>query len=135
MTDIQTMKVPPPTVRRIIVAGILAAGFLVMASVFAPDRSQADDRDSSSQQTPAAHSAAREGLPSLGQVSNDRYMIKIFGTPNGPVYSVYDKSGVELGALLTAEQVTERFHGLHLPGARAGQPVQTMETNTSKSDW
>lgn len=126
------MKLSQRIMQHLVLAMALFVAFLFMASIFVPDPSQAGDLVGA----PAAHSAAaRNGLPSLGQLEGDRYEVKVFATPSGPLYSVYDRSGTELASLLTAQQVAERFPQLPLPDARAAEPLKLMDTNTGQGDW
>jgi hypothetical protein len=136
MTDMEDMTVARPVVRHVFLALVLLAAFLVMASVFVPDRLQADEPGGSPASASAPHSAAvRDSLPSLGQLVSDRYRVTVHATPDGPLYSVYDRQGVELAALLTAAQIAEQFDDLPLPDARAGAPIQVMDTDTGGPDW
>ena len=124
MTDSDNMKGVPPIVRHVVIASILVGAFLIMASVFVPDRLQARAGEDS-----ATHSAQlTEGLPSLGELVDNRYTVKVYATPAGPRYSVYDHDGTRVAALLSAEKVAKLYPDLPLPDARADGPLQLMDT-------
>jgi hypothetical protein len=107
--------------------------FLVMASIFAPAPSQAEDhgptantkhRDdgSTGQVRPVAHEGGdfpttdpHEGLRALGEVEDGCYRVMIFSTSIGPRYTIYDAdTNAELGALLSVAQVEQYFPDLPL---------------------
>ena len=136
MTDITSMKASHSVRHRLVASVILLIAFLVMASVFAPSRSQAHDRPGPVGDATSSHStSAAKSLPSLGRLESDRFTIKLFATHRGPRYSILDDKGAELAGLLTAEQVAERFPDLPLPDVYADAPVQLMNTSTVGSDW
>jgi hypothetical protein len=109
-----------------IVAGIaLGVTFLVTASVFVPDDIHAEDDRSPADPWPSVD--PHLGLPSLGELEDDHYLLLIHATDDGPRYSVYDRrDGAELGVLLTAEQVHTRFGDLPLPELDAGGDTALM---------
>jgi len=103
----------------------LAAAFIVMASVFVPERARmvegADGgvlpRPHSQRPTPRADEASadpHEGLSCLGELRDVRYTVKIYATESGALYSVYSSEGTELGVLLTSAQVERRFPDLRV---------------------
>ena len=107
------MKWTSGTIKRSVAIAGLGVAFLVMASVFAPDRTRAGD----AQSTPYGPSTdPHEGLAALGSLEDDGYRVHIYATDDGPRYSIYDIStGRELGVLLKAEQVEELFPDLPVP--------------------
>src|SRR5262245_8387718 len=133
-------------VRRIGVAFVLAGAFIVMASVFSPQRSKAGDpsvvdgANASETSSLAQSTNPHEGLRSLGSLESRGYVIHMYATSNpgsdaegrggtgGALYSVYEKSsGRDLGALMTPEHVQQWFPEVQLPtldfSAPTGQPA------------
>ena len=126
-------------VRRIIACIVLGFAFVVMASVFSPDRTKAGDvprpsGDSGSRKTRAVAPRSididsdstdpHEGLRSLGTLESRGYTIQIYATAVGPRYSIYEIStGRELGALLTVQQVNQLIPDLELPAADFSAPT------------
>jgi hypothetical protein len=117
--------------RRTIVAAMLAMAFVVMASVFSPYRSQADQpiRPSIAQSGTVGingrmtSSDAHEGLSSLGSIETSTFLVQIYSTAEGPRYSIYDRNTRrELGTLLSAEQVEKGFPEICLPVADFSMP-------------
>jgi len=109
------MNRPVPAVERLIAAAALLGAFLVMASIFSPAESPADLPISVDDQN-ATQSDPHEGLLSFGTLETDQYRVEIYGTSDGPRYSVYDATnGRELGILLTEDQVADWFDDLQLP--------------------
>lgn len=123
------LRLPFPA-RRIILMMILVTAFLVMASVFSPDRTRAGGIESSNDSgltgpdfsVVGGHDEApstnpHEGLRSLGSMQSNNFTVHIYSTQLGARYSVYDHSGSRLlGTLLTVEQVNQMFPELQLPG-------------------
>lgn len=113
-------------VRRLVVALALAAAFLVMASVFSPQRSKAGDVSASGSDRASAPSSTdpHEGLRSLGTLEGRNCVVKMFATPDGARYSLYEKpTGRELGVLLTPQRVHEWFPELQLPATDFSAPT------------
>ena len=107
-----------------LIAGIcLTIAFVVMASVFNPGGSHAEDHHGATAAhshldaaLPPGSSDPHLGLPSLGAVEDDGYRIEIYATDSGPRYTIIDlKRGLEVGTLLSIEQATDWFPDLHLP--------------------
>jgi len=120
------MKWTSALTRRSLAVGALALGFLVMASVFVPERIRAGEGVGSGR----PHSTdPHKSLLALGTIEDDSYLVRIFATPDGPRYSVYDTvDGSELGVLLTEEQVAKWFPGLPLPTMDFDMPGPLMLT-------
>ena len=111
---------------RLIAAAALLGAFLVMASIFSPTESPAGLPETTPDQT-ATPVDPHQGLLSFGTLETDRYRVEIYGTNDGPRYSVYDATGgSELGILLTADQVAEQFVDLQLPSTDFSVPDQIM---------
>ena len=116
------MKRLPPTLEKIVLSVALGLGFLFMASIFAPDFSQA---------TPPAQPASpgsvdpHEGLAALGTIEGERYRVQVYGGASGPLYTVYERDGVEpLGVLMTQSDVGRRFPELQLDAMDFGtEPI------------
>ena len=126
--------------RHLAVTAALIGAFLVMASVFAPDRLQAGGEGagvSARIELPSEYYSAefRQNLSLLGQIESGEFTVKFYGTAEGPLYSVYDASGTELADLLTPEQIADRFPGLPLTDAYAEVPLRIMGTDDGPPDW
>jgi len=110
-------------VERLIAAGVLAAAFIVMASIFDPGATRAGVPGDSSalpgerplpapirNSSVAASTNPHEGLAPLGELTSSFYRVCIYSAPGGPRYTVYDAaSGRELGTLLSSQQVQQLF--------------------------
>lgn len=127
------MKRLPPRLEQFIVAIALGGAFLLMASVFVPDFTRADSGVVERPVDPAFTEPStdpHEGLASLGSLESGRYVVRIYGGENEPLYSIYDAAdGTELGVLLTAEKVAEWFPELPLPNMEYGtdSPIMLAE--------
>src|SRR5687768_488404 len=101
----------PQIMKRILITLTLGLAFIVMASIFSPDRSRASGnglRRSNNSQRPAnpPSADAHQGLNSLGVIETGRYDIAVYATEAGPRYTIIARdTGDEIGTLLTAEQV------------------------------
>lgn len=120
--------------RHLAVTAALIGGFLVMASVFAPDRLQAGGEGAvgpAGIELPSEYysSEFRHNLTLLGEIESGQYTVKFYATAEGPLYSVYDSSGVELAELLTPRQIADRFPTLPLTDAHAEVPLRIMGTD------
>lgn len=121
------MKRLSPAAERIVTILGLCVAFALMASIFAPDWTQAEE-DHSLASEPTGEPAVdpHAGLFSLGILEDDQYEVHIYAGEFGPLYSVYDAAdGRELGVLLDAEEVAEWFPRLPIPamGFPADAPV------------
>jgi hypothetical protein len=115
---------------------MLAFAFVVMASVFSPYRSQADqpspysiaNSGAVSISDPSSSASAHDGLRSLGTIETTVYLVQIFCTEGGPRYSIYERaSRRELGILLSAEQVEAAYPEISLPTTDFSAPVDQSE--------
>lgn len=115
----------PQILKRIALTLGLGAAFIVMASVFSPERTRASDNvrsPSSSRELrrnsnpPADDSAdAHQGLRSLGEIESGKYAISIFATDQGPRYTITEiDGGEEIGTLLTPAQIEQLLPELDL---------------------
>jgi hypothetical protein len=121
------MKPLPPPMERLIAAGLLAAAFVVMASIFDPGATRAGSSQPPTgpaqrptpaplRTAPAATADAHANLIPFGELATTWHRLSIFSTDDGTRYSVYDlASGAELATLITAEQVEQRF-GISMTG-------------------
>ena len=133
-------------VKRIAITVALGLAFIVMASIFKPDRStagngqrainrsqpsavpvrQPGDRAASAEGIGLAtlSADAHAGLQSLGVVESGRYLIAIFSTDVGPRYTIVDaQSQHELGTLLSPEQVRLLLPEIDLKGMDFSAPT------------
>jgi hypothetical protein len=103
-------------VRRLCAAAGLVGAYIVMASVFSPDRSRAGSYQQISDPTAAIPSTnPHEWLHSLGSLETLRYSVRMYSTDRGPRYSIYQATtGEELGVLLSADDVLRFFPDLDL---------------------
>lgn len=124
--------------KRIAITVGLGIAFIMMASIFTPDRSRASD-DLPRNRTPRARAAERadaapsadahEGLNSLGVFETGRYAIAIYSTDLGPRYTIIARdSGEELGTLLTSEQVQQLLPEIDLNAIDFSATSDTQQT-------
>ncbi len=116
------------------VAGVMFVGaFLVMASIFAPDRLQAQLEgvpDTAVLERPFRYSSDFLGaMTLLGELESSEHTVKFYATEDGPLYTVYDKSGSMLAELLTPDQIADRFPTLPLTDAHADVPLKIIGTD------
>ena len=125
------MKRLSPALERIFAGVGLCLAFVLMASIFAPDRTQAEEKERRSlEQSSEPSTDPHAGLVSLGTIEDDQYVVHIFAGETGPLYSVYDAAdGRQLGLLLNAEEVAEWFPQLPIPsmGHPAGPPISMAD--------
>src|SRR5262245_17441136 len=76
---------------RLAAVACLAAAFLVMASVFSPQRSKAGDLESVRDGADATSTDPHEGLRSLGSLESRAHIVQMYSTPDGARYSIYDR--------------------------------------------
>jgi hypothetical protein len=100
-----------------VIAGIcLTIAFVVMASVFTPGGSHAEDDQRHAADLIRNSADAHAGLPSLGVIEDDVYRVEIYATDHGPRYTIFDlEQGLEVGTLLTLDTASARFPDLRLP--------------------
>jgi hypothetical protein len=130
------MRRPSPTLERFIAGATLTVLFLMMASVFAPDFTQANPGDvPAAPATPPPSTDVHAGLASLGSILDDRYRIEIYADRDEPLYSIYDRlDGRTLGVLLHADEVEEWFPDLPLPDMQFGDGSMLMLAEPSDAD-
>ena len=108
----------------------LLVAFLVMASIFAPVQVTAIPALGPIEGPPLQYSSEfRENMSLLGELESNDYRIKFYATAKGPLYTVYDKDGVELAELLTPRQIADQFPSLPLTDAQAEVPLKMMGTD------
>ena len=147
---------PSPIIRRVLSGMALVLAFMVMASVFSPERTRAGglsdplpgipphsveygtvdrivvEQSGSSNGSVNPH----EGLNSLGAIEDRGYTIHIYATEVGPRYSIYENAtGREIGALLSAEKVHQGFPELNLPTMEFNADSPLMLVDTPRSQW
>ncbi len=116
------------------VAGVMFVGaFLVMASIFAPDRLQAQldviPAPVVIDPHPRHSSAFLEAVTLLGEIQSGEHTVKFYATEYGPLYTVYDKSGNLLAELIRPDQIADRFPTLPLTDAHAVVPLKIIGTD------
>jgi len=113
--DNGSMKRLPPSVERFLAGITLCLAFVLMASIFVPDFSQAEQRAFPPADPESANAPAAD-FPSLGTIENGRYRVQILVGDRGPLYSVFDAAtGRELAVHLSADEVAQRFPDLPIP--------------------
>ncbi len=119
--------------RRFIAPVLLVSAFLVMASIFAPDRLQAQLDGVPAPiavERPSRYSSAFLGaMTLLGEIESGEHTVKFYATEHGPLYTVYDKSGRMLAELLTPDQIADLFPTLPLTDAHAEVPLKIIGTD------
>ncbi len=119
--------------RRFVASVMFVCAFLVMASIFAPDRLQAqldDVPESVMVERPSRYSSGFLGaMTLLGEIESGEHTVKFYATEDGPLYTVYDKSGRMLAELLTPDQIADRFPALPLTDAHAEVPLKIIGTD------
>jgi hypothetical protein len=112
------MKRLSPTAERLLAAGCLGVAFLVMASVFNPDRSRASNFEMELDQ-PAPEIGSTDphaSLESLGSLETERYHVEIYSSDTGPRYTVIDKAtDNQLGVLLDEQDMQRWFPDIQIP--------------------
>lgn len=146
---------------RLIATITLIIAFIVMASIFIPDRTVAgpsrsmhaphDDGEHAPAATSHDPAPAHEivhhdafdsfstdphhGLTSLGSIEDECYRVNIWVTDLGARYSVHEAvTGELLGTLLTAEQVAAQFPEFDLPTIDFSAPSTLMMAEPHE-DW
>lgn len=64
-----------------------------------------------------------EDLPLIGSLEQREYVVRIYSTPVGVRYSVFDHEETTLGVLLTAEEVEKWFDDISLTDLQAGEDI------------
>ena len=120
--------------QHVVATATLLVAFLVMASIFAPAELTAVPAGGPYQGPYQQHSQQyssefRENMSLLGEIESNDYRVKFFASAKGPLYTVYDKNGVELAELLTPRQIADQFPSLPLTDAQAEVPLKMMGTD------
>lgn len=121
--------------RKLAVGGTLLAAFLVMASIFAPGRTEAEQEP---QEIPSIvySDEVRQNMSLIGELEGINYTVELYATPYGPLYNVFDRaSGRQLADLISADQVAARFPDLPISEAHADVPYETMGTDVGGRNW
>jgi hypothetical protein len=127
-----------PFVKRLAITLTLGCAFIMMASIFTPERSRAGNapqragRDNARviEPRPREHAEAmvsadaHAGLKSLGVIESGQYSLAIFSTDLGARYTIVrTETGEELGTLLTAEQVQQLLPEVELKSLDFSAPT------------
>jgi hypothetical protein len=121
------MKVSRRVVRSALAGTGLAVAFLFMASIIVPERSQAGSGGDATPTTPDPLSTESiETMQPLGRIEGNLYSVGFYATPTGPLFTVFDRHGNELAALLTPAQLAEQFPDLALTDTHADVPMRIM---------
>ncbi len=119
--------------RRFVASVLLVGAFLVMASIFAPDPLQAQLDGVPKHvviERPSRYSSDfLLAMTLLGEIESGEHTVKFYATEDGPLYSVYDKSGRMLAELITPDQIADRFPTLPLTDAHAEVPLKIIGTD------
>ena len=117
--------------RRFVVAILFVGAFLMMASIFAPDRLQAHlEVVPEPIPRPARYSSDfLDDMTLLGEIESGQHTVKFYATEDGPLYTVYDKSGRVLAELITPDQIADLFPTLPLTDAHAVVPLKIIGTD------
>ncbi len=119
--------------RRFLASILCIGAFLGMASIFAPDRLQAQLDVGPGPivfERPSRFSSDFDlDRTLLGQIESGEHTVKFYATERGPLYTVYDKSGRMLAELLTPEQIADLFPTLPLTDAHAEVPLKIIGTD------
>ena len=133
------MNDPRSIIRRVIIGLGLLGTFVLTASVFAPDKSQAREfgliRDPiGTDESPAEASAnPHEGLRSLGSFETAQHIIRAYSTDSGPRYSIYDaRNHRELGVLMSAEEIARFYPEIQLRGVKFEVPTDGDEDGSTQ---
>lgn len=117
----------PSIMLRIVTLLVVGLAFIILASVFVPESSEAESGGSDRHGIEPVSTDPHESLHSLGTLEDDEYVIQVYATDAGPRYSVYDRADrAPLSVLITADQVAERYPELPLPGMDFDTPQQMM---------
>ncbi len=103
-----------------LIAGItLAIALVVMASVFSPHRTLAEDHsetDNVQHETALPTEDPHSDFQALGTLEHRRFTVHVYSHNQEPRYTVCDnEDGTELGVLMTADEVAEWFPELPIP--------------------
>jgi len=123
--DIHPMKVSRRVVRSALAGTGLAVAFLFMASIIVPERSQAGSAAPPTAPDPLSAESI-EAMQPLGRLEGNLYSVGFYATPTGPLFTVYDRHGNELAALLTPSQLAEQFPDLGVTDTHADVPMRIM---------
>jgi hypothetical protein len=128
------MGLPGSVMRRLLAAAAMIGAFVLMASIFSPDRSKAtvekiaDPTVYGDDSTDPHSTDPHKGLPSLGSIEGVHYSVRAYGTAHGPRYSVFDvRSNRAVGVLLTMQDVERYFPEVHLDGLKFDVPNDAPE--------
>ncbi len=135
MTDTRNMKKLRFSPRTLALGGTLSVAFVLMASIFAPERTEAVVEPDPLPPSMTYSEEARQNMSLIGELDGDGYTVQLYASPYGPLYSVFDDNGVQLADLATAEQITLRFPDLPLTDAYADVPYKTMGTDIGGGNW
>ncbi len=112
--------------RNVLAGTGLAVAFLFMASIFVPGRSQAGAGGSPPTAPDPMSAESIDAMEPLGRIEGIRYTVGFYATPTGPLFTVYDRYGNEISALLTPSQLAEQFPDMALTDTLADVPLSTM---------
>jgi hypothetical protein len=125
------MKRPSPTIERLLAGAGLTGAFLFMASVFVPQPGSTEAGPS-----PLPSAADETSAVSLGWIEDDFYRAHILASDPEPLYTVYDRiDGRELGARMTAEEVSRSFPDLPITSMDFGTETAIMLAEPMHLDW
>jgi hypothetical protein len=110
---------------RLIAAVTLCIAFVVMASIFAPDRSKAGEA--------GAASDPHAQLRLLGTLESHGLVVRMYATSAGPRYSVWDSTGSKsMATLLSREEMSREFPDVPVDNMHAGAETLLGETGDGR---
>lgn len=131
--------------KRIVTISAVGLALLVLAGMLAPGLTQAHEpsetsragsnRPREARPSMSASTDPHEGLIALGVLQQRGFALSMYAAEQGPLYTIHDEHGSELGTLLTAAQVQQRFPELSLRAidfrapANDGGPEQIMHAD------
>lgn len=136
IADKSRMKRSAPNVQRMVVAIMMCIAFVVMASVFVPLQSGANDRWNAAEPALSHDDSVdpHEGLASIGSFEHHKYLIRVYATDGGPRFSIYStEDGSEVAALMSAANVTRHFPEIPIEGTDFSAPFQLMRAEPASA--
>ena len=132
------MATPARIVKRLLAGAALAAGFLIMASVFVPDFSHGDPIATTLPPATEDDALAEpvSTAPSLGTLMGRTHHLELLGGFDEPRYNVIDASTNEtVGRELTEQDVRDRFPQIPMSQFEFDGDAFIMLAHPEPSPW